>query len=115
MVGPIVEQSIEFGVDIVEYYKWLVYARKEFVLSKQILRSGTSIGANVHEGNFAVSRNDFIYKMQIALKEASETEYWLIILERTGFLPQSFHPLKYKCTSLKKMLISTLKTAKSRN
>ncbi|GAA0682809.1 four helix bundle protein [Clostridium cadaveris] len=115
MIGPIVEQSIEFDVDIVEYYKWLVYEKKEFVLSKQILRSGTSIGANVHEGNFAVSRNDFIYRMQIALKEASETEYWLIILAKTGFLPQNFHSLKNKCTSLKKMLISTLNTAKNKN
>ena len=75
MNSPLSEQSIAFSIDIVNYYKWLISEKKEFVLSKQILRSGTSIGANIHEANFAVSNPDFISKMQIALKETSETEF----------------------------------------
>lgn len=105
-------QSIEFAVDITNYYKWLSQEKKEYVLSKQILRSGTSIGANIHEANYAISKADFISKMQIALKEVSETEYWLIVLEQTDFLPEHYLFLKSKCNSLKKMLVSTLKTSK---
>lgn len=110
--SPLSEQSISFSICIVNYYKWLSAEKREFVLSKQILRSGTSIGANIHEANFAVSKADFIAKMQIALKETSETEYWLIVLEKTEYLPQEFHHLKEKCNSLKRMLISTLNTSK---
>ena len=112
MSSPLSEQSIAFSIDIINYYKWLTTEKKEFVLSKQILRSGTSIGANIHEANFAVSKPDFISKMQIALKETSETEYWLIVLEKTDYLPSEFSGLKEKCNSLKRMLISTLNTAK---
>lgn len=111
--SPLVEQSIEFAVQIVSYYKWLSQQKNEFVMSKQILKSGTSIGANIHEANFAVSKADFITKMQIALKETSETEYWLIVLEKTGFLPQEFQHLNEKCRSLKRMLVATLNTSKN--
>ena len=94
------------AVRIVTFYKWLIETRKEFVMSKQLLRCGTSIGANIHKA-------DFINKMQIALKEASETEYWLIVLGRTGYYDESFSDVKKFCNSLKRMLISTLNTAKS--
>lgn len=104
--------SIDLSVSIVEFYKWLVDCKKEFVMSKQILRSGTSVGANIHEAQYAVSKADFISKMQIALKEVSETEYWIIVLERTGFFDDSFNFLKSKCISIKKMLIATLNTMK---
>lgn len=80
--NELVKYSIDLAIDVVEYYKWLVDIKKEFVMSKQILRSGTSVGANIHEAQYAVSKADFISKMQIALKEASETEYWLIVLEK---------------------------------
>lgn len=73
--SPLINQSIEFSISIVNYYKWLAFEKKEFVMSKQILKSGTSIGANIHEANFAASKADFISKMQIALKEAAETAY----------------------------------------
>ena len=106
--------SIEFAVNIVDYYKWLVAEKKEFTMSKQILRSGTSIGANIHEAYFGVSKADFIAKMQIALKEASETEYWLTILEKTGYFDSKFDCIKSQCNSIKRMLISTLNTAKNR-
>lgn len=113
--GPLVEQSIEFSIQIVNYYKWLSSQKNEFVMSKQILKSGTSIGANIHEANFAISKADFITKMQIALKETSETQYWLIVLEKTGYLPKQFQQLKEKSNSLKCMLISTLNTVKNRS
>lgn len=110
--SELIKQSIEFSLSLVEYYKYLVYEMKEYVISKQILRSGTSIGANIHEAKYAISRADFINKMHISLKEASETEYWLILLERTGYLSNKNAILKIKCESLKKMLISTLNTSK---
>lgn len=110
--SPLSEQSIDFSVLIVNYYKWLSKEKNEFVMSKQILKSGTSIGANIHEANFAISKADFITKMQIALKEASETEYWLIVLNKTGYLPEEFRHLNEKCRSIKRMLISTLNTSK---
>lgn len=113
MNNPLAEQSIAFSIDIIQYYKWLCSEKKEFVLSKQMLRSGTSIGANIHEANYAISKADFIAKMQISLKEASETEYWLIVLEKTQYLPKEFIHLKDKCYSLKYMLISTLNTSKN--
>ena len=112
--SELIKQSIEFSVLMVEYYKWLVYEMKEYVISKQILRSGTSIGANIHEAQYAISKADFINKMHISLKEASETEYWLIVLERTGYLTNENSILKNKCKSLKRMLISTLNTSKQR-
>lgn len=104
--------SIDLSVNMVEYYKWLTGEKKEFVMAKQILRSGTSIGANVHEAYYAVSKPDFIAKMQIALKETSETEYWLIVLERTGYFDKRFDIVKNQCQSLKRMLIATLNTSK---
>jgi four helix bundle protein len=110
--SELTKYSIKLSVDVVAFYKWLVAEKKEFVMSKQILRSATSIGANIHEAYYAVSKADFIAKMQIALKEASETEYWLIILERTGFFDARFDLIKSRCNSLKKMLISTLNTSK---
>lgn len=114
--GPLSKQSVDFAIKIVNYYKWLVSEKKEYVLSKQILRSGTSIGANIHEADFAVSKADFILKMHTALKEASETEYWLIVLEQTGFLSGEFALLKNNCISIKKCLFLQLirvKTAKT--
>lgn len=113
--NELIKQSISFSVSIVEYYKSLIYDKKEFVMSKQILRSGTSIGANIHEAQYAVSKADFINKMHLSLKEASETEYWLIVLEQTGYLSKEYDDLKNKCTSLKKMLISALNTLKKDN
>ncbi len=112
--SELIKQSVNFSISIVEYYKWLVYDKKEFIMSKQILRSRTSIGANIHEARYAVSKADFINKIHISLKEASETEYWLVVLEQTGYLSQEQNILKIKCISLKKMLISTLKTLKER-
>lgn len=82
------DKSLEFAVRIVNLYKFLVNEQKEFVMSKQILRSGTSIGANIREAEQAQSRADFINKLNIALKEANETEYWLELLIRTEYITQ---------------------------
>lgn len=111
--GILLNKSIELSIQIINCYKWLCENKKEFVMSKQLLRSGTSIGANIHEAQFAASRADFIAKMQIALKEASETEYWLIVLSKTEYLDEHFRYLTDNCVSLKRMLISTLRTSKN--
>ncbi len=110
----LVDLSLEFAIDIVHLYEHLSKDKKEFVMSKQVLRSGTSIGANIHEANYAISKADFIAKMQIALKEASETEYWLTILSKTAYLTNEEEQLKEKSKELQRMLISTLNTVKQR-
>ena len=84
--SAVADKSFEFAVRIVNLAKHLRCDKKEYVLSKQLLRSGTSIGANVHEGRRAQSRPDFLAKMSIALKEANETHYWLKLLYRTEYL-----------------------------
>jgi len=82
----IAEKSFVFAVRIVRLYRFLVKEYREYVLSKQVLKAGTSIGANVHEGRHAQSRNDFLSKMNMALKEAVETEFWLKLPVKTEFL-----------------------------
>src|SRR2546427_11775737 len=99
------DKSYSFAVRIVRLYKFLTEEKHEFILSKQVLRSGTSIGANVKEGLQAESRADFIHKLSIALKEASETEYWLQLLKDTEFLDQhAFDSINADCVSLLKLL-----------
>ena len=89
MENIIESKSFDFAVRIVNLYKYLTSEKKEFVLSKQLLRSGTSIGANVAEAQKAQTRPDFNAKMNIALKEANETEYWLKLLYKTEYLTES--------------------------
>ena len=86
--GPLLEKSKVFAVQVVKLAQWLVSERKEFVLSKQLLRSGTSIGANLREARGAQSMADFLTKHSVALKEAYETEYWIELLSETGYLPK---------------------------
>ena len=105
MENIIVTKSYEFAVKIVKLYKNITNSFHEYVLSKQILKSGTSIGANICEAIRAQSRADFAAKMSISLKEASETEYWLKLLHRTEYIStQRFEELKEECTELLKML-----------
>lgn len=104
--------SMEFAVDIIELVKHLKSV-KESVISNQIGRSGTSIGANIYEAQYAQGKKDFISKLEISLKEASETAYWLELLYRTKYIDeQTFKNLSTKCTSLKAMLVASCKTAK---
>ena len=109
----IARKSRAFALRIVKLYKYLK-RRGVDVMSKQVLRSGTSIGANVSEGLFAQSREDFASKNSIALKEARETYYWLDLLNDAGYLPKtdSTQTLLADCNELIAMLVSTVKTAK---
>ena len=105
-------QSMDFAVSIIQLVKQLK-AKRESIISNQIGRSGTSIGANIREAQYAHGKADFIAKLQIALKEANETGYWLELLYRTGYLSESeFRTLDSACTSIRVMLISSVKTAK---
>lgn len=113
--NPIIEKSMAFAVRIVNLYKYLIQKRSENVMSKQLLRSGTSIGANVRESVYAQSRADFNSKMYIALKEASETAYWLELLERTDYLTETqSKSMLDDCNELIKILSSITKTTKER-
>jgi four helix bundle protein len=110
----IVRKSYEFALSIVALYKQLV-EKKEFVLSKQILRSGTSIGANIHEAVSGESKKDFIHKLGIAVKEARETSYWLNLLKDSHYLSVTEHEnLSTQCNELIKILNSIILTTKER-
>ena len=105
-------QSMDFAVAIINLVKELK-SKRESIISNQIGRSGTSIGANIHEAQYAQGMRDFISKFEIALKEASETGYWLELLYRTKYIDeQTFKALSSKCTSLRVMLIASCKTAR---
>ena len=105
------DKSKEFAIRIVKLYQYLCEEKKEFILSKQLLRSGTSIGANLAESECAISRNDFLSKIYIALKETSETLYWLELLKKTDYLTESqYESLRSDAEELRRMLSATTKT-----
>lgn len=106
----------EFAIEIVKFYKHLCSENKEYILSKQLLRSGTAIGALVSEAEFAQSRADFIHKLSIALKEANETRYWLDLLKDTNYISDEHYDLIYpRITEILKILVSSIKTLKAKN
>lgn len=110
----VVNKSTSFAVRIIALSDYLEEKRK-FVLAKQILKSGTSVGANIRESIYAQSRADFVSKLNIALKEASETEYWLELLEEAKIVEQrQIADLKSECTELLKLLTSIIKTNKEK-
>ena len=114
MQNIIVVKSKDFAIRIVKSYRYLNENKKEYVLSKQLLKSGTSIGANVKEAIRGQSKPDFYAKMNIALKEASETEYWLEILKETEYIDDvSFKSIYADCQEILKILMSITKTQKS--
>ena len=109
----IMTKAKAFAVRIINLYKYLCESKKEFVLSKQVLRSGTSIGANVAEAIVAISKKDFLAKMYIAFKECAETQYWLDLLQETDFLTiDEFKSINDDCTELKKLLSSITKSTR---
>lgn len=113
--NKLADMSMDFSVQIINLVKELK-GKHESVISNQIGRSGTSIGANIYEANYAQGRKDFIAKLEIALKEASETGYWLELLYRTGYIDQPlFKALSDQCTSIRVMLIASCRTAKQSN
>ena len=106
--------SKRFSLKIIELYSFLYNEQKEFVISKQIYRSGTSIGANIAESIYAQSDADYINKLRISLKEASETRYWLSLLHATDYLTDDeYDNILYDCNQLINMLISSCKTIKN--
>ena len=116
MNHTVAKKSFSFAIRIVNLYKHLTDTKKEFVMSKQLLRCGTSIGANVAESQDAQSTADFISKLSIALKEARETEYWLRLMKETDFLTESeFSSIVADCEEIEKMLVSIIKTMKERD
>ena len=107
------DKSYQFAIRIVNAYKYLISSQKEFVLSKQMLRSGTAVGALIREGIHAQSRPDFLNKMNIALKEAYETEYWISLLHDTGFFSVDlYESIHEDSVELVKLLTSIVKTMK---
>lgn len=111
--NKLIDRSIAFAVRIVRLHQYLLKTKKETVISKQIIRSGTSIGANINEANYGQSKADFIAKMHIALKETAETEYWLRVLMLTEYITEEMgESILQDCIELKRMLISTVSTAK---
>lgn len=113
MDNVIEAKSFNFAIRIVNSYRYLTETRKEYVLSKQLLRSGTSIGANVAEAEKAQSRPDFVSKMNIALKETAETKYWIKLLKATEILSEKeSESLLSDCVELEKMLVSIVKSSR---
>ena len=108
------EKSYAFALRTVNCYQYLIKEKKEYTLAKQLLRSGTSIGANIWEGGSAFSKKDFIYKYQISLKEAQETLFWIHLLRDTGYFnPKNANSLITDCEKLIWLLTRSLKTAKA--
>lgn len=113
MNSIVFEKSKKFSLRIIGLYKYLCDEKKEFVLSKQLLRSGTSIGANIAEANCAISKKVFLAKMYIAFKESSETAYWLELLYGAEYLSKTeFESINLDCIELQKILSSITKTTK---
>jgi len=111
--SPLRSKSYRFGVRIVRLSQFLVGDHREYVLSRQILRAGTAVGALVREAEYGISKADFRNKMSIALKEANETEYWLLMLRDTDYIDENiFRILQTDCVELIKMLIATVKTSR---
>ena len=113
MANIIEDKSFAFAIRIVNLYKHLNESKKEFILSKQLLRSGTSIGANVAQTEQAQSTPDFVSKMSIALKETSETKYWIRLLASTSYLTEAESAsILNDCVELEKILVSIVKSTK---
>ncbi|MBO5934343.1 MAG: four helix bundle protein [Clostridia bacterium] len=111
--NPLIDKSLLFAARIVKLNKYLTKEKKETVIAKQIIRSATSIGANANEAIYGQSKADFIAKLQISLKETAETEYWLRLLILSEYVTdKEGNSLLDDCLEIKRILISTLKTAK---
>ena len=109
--SPLIVKSKTFALEIIKVCNQIKSTKRESVLTNQLIRSGTSIGANIREAFYAHGKADFIAKLQIALKECSESEYWLELLIESGYYDDK--SILNKCTELKKILISSINTAKA--
>lgn len=111
----LIDKSIAFAARIVKLHQYLLKNKKETVISKQIIRSGTSIGANINEANYGQSKADFISKMHIALKETAETEYWIKLLYMSEYIDKKLSKsLLNDCLEIKRILIASINTAKKK-
>ena len=112
----LIDKSITFASRIIKLNQYLVKDKKENIISKQIVRSGTSIGANINEANYGQSKADFISKLHIALKETAETEYWIKLLKLSEYISEEMaNSLLNDCLDIKRILISSINTAKENN
>ena len=112
MNSPLLEKSLDFATQIVLFYEDFSKTKKDTTIAKQLLRSTTSIGANINEAIYGNSKADFISKLHIALKETGESIYWLTLLERTNLRPYDYQSLLLLAEEIKRMLIASLNTAK---
>ena len=113
-VSPLIGKSKTFALETIKVCNEVKASKRESVLTNQLIRSGTSIGANIREAFYAHSRADFIAKLHIALKECAESEYWLELLQETGTVQkEKGETLKQDCVEIKRILIATLKSSKS--
>ena len=111
--NALTEKSILFAARIIKLHKYLIKTKKETIISKQIVRSGTSIGANINEANYGQSKADFIAKLHIALKETAETEYWLRLLILSEYITEDMgNSILQDCMEIKRILIASINTAK---
>ena len=112
----LVDKSVDFAIRMAKCYKYLREEKQEFIMSKQMFRSGTSIGANIHEAVQAQSKTDFISKLSISLKEGSETSFWLVVLHKADIIDDTiYNSLKSDLDEIIRILISTIKTSKHNN
>ena len=110
------DKAKDFAVEIINMCKSIKETKRESVLTNQLMRSGTSIGANIHESKYAHGTADFISKMQIALKECYESEYWLELLNRTGYIDdEQYKSIINNCGQIRRMLISSINTVKEKS
>lgn len=114
MASPLLDKSLEFATQIVLFYEAFSKTRKDTTITKQLLRSATSIGANINEAVYGNSNADFISKLHIALKETGESIYWLTLLKRTQLMEYDFDSLLSLADEIKRLLIASLNTAKNR-
>ena len=115
MENNLYQKSYSFAIRVVELSKYLIVEKREYILSKQFLRSGTSIGANVAEANGAISKNDFSFKMYTAYKECLESKYWLSLLKDTGYISQdTFETLFADADELAKILYTIINKSRDR-
>ena len=115
MSSPLLEKSLDFATKIVLFYEEFSKTRKDTTIAKQLLRSATSVGANINEAVYGNSKADFISKLHISLKETGESIYWLTLLKRTNLIDYNFDDLLSLAEEIKRMLIASLNTAKENN
>ena len=115
MSSPLLEKSLDFATQMVLFYEEFSKTRKDTTIAKQLLRSATSIGANINEAIYGNSKADFISKLHISLKETGESIYWLTLLTRTNLIDYNFDDLLSLAEEIKRMLIASLNTAKENN